>query len=170
MPAVEPWLRGPVDGVPALLQPVAHALLMAQEDVLAATAGLTPDQWYARPGGVASIAFHVLHLTGSTARLFTYAAGAPLVDGQRAALLCEATVDTDRPDPDGLRSEWSDAVDTALERLRGTDPVTLADARGVGRAALPSTVLGLLFHAAEHAARHAGQVVTTAKLVRGAAG
>jgi uncharacterized damage-inducible protein DinB len=37
----------------------------------------------------------------------------------------------------------------------------------VGRARLPTNVLGLLFHTAEHAARHAGQVVTTMKLVRG---
>ena len=36
----------------------------------------------------------------------------------------------------------------------------------VGRAGLPSTVRGLLFHAAEHAQRHAGQIVTTAKIVR----
>ena len=44
---------------------------------------------------------------------------------------------------------------------------TLLEARAVGRARLPTTVLGLLFHAAEHSQRHAGQVVTTAKIVRG---
>jgi hypothetical protein len=39
------------------------------------------------------------------------------------------------------------------------------DFRGVGRAQLPSTVLGLLFHAAEHTQRHAGQVATTRRVV-----
>jgi hypothetical protein len=38
--------------------------------------------------------------------------------------------------------------------------------RQVGRAQLPSTVLGLLFHAAEHAQRHVGQLVTTSKVIR----
>lgn len=164
---VEPWLRGPVDGVPAPLQPVAHALLMAREDVLAATSDLTPDEWHLRPAGVASVAYHVRHLAGSTRRLFTYAAGEGLDEVQRTALRHEATVDAERPDPESLRADWSAAVDAGLERLRRTDPDSLADARGVGRASLPSTVLGLLFHAAEHAARHTGQIVTTAKLVRG---
>ncbi len=29
----EVWLRGPVAGIPALLQPAAHALLQAQEEI-----------------------------------------------------------------------------------------------------------------------------------------
>jgi hypothetical protein len=29
----EVWLRGPVDHIPVLLQPVAHALLQAREEV-----------------------------------------------------------------------------------------------------------------------------------------
>jgi hypothetical protein len=32
---------------------------------------------------------------------------------------------------------------------------------------LPSNVLGLLFHAAEHTQRHVGQAITTAKVVKG---
>jgi uncharacterized damage-inducible protein DinB len=32
---------------------------------------------------------------------------------------------------------------------------------------LPSTVLGLLVHAAEHTSRHVGQLITTMKVVRG---
>ena len=58
--------------------------------------------------------------------------------------------------------------DRALAQVRATDPSTLLDAREVGRARLPSTVVGLLFHAAEHTQRHVGQLVTTAKVVRGA--
>jgi hypothetical protein len=37
----------------------------------------------------------------------------------------------------------------------------------VGRAKLPATTLGLLFHAAEHTQRHVGQLMTTLKVVRG---
>jgi hypothetical protein len=43
----------------------------------------------------------------------------------------------------------------------------LLTARAVGRRQLPSNVLGLLFHAAEHTQRHTGQVITTSKIVRG---
>jgi uncharacterized damage-inducible protein DinB len=32
---------------------------------------------------------------------------------------------------------------------------------------LPSTTIGLLYHAAEHTVRHAGQVLTTAKILQG---
>ena len=38
----EVWLRGPVTGVPAPLQPVAHAVLQAQEEVRALVQGF-PD-------------------------------------------------------------------------------------------------------------------------------
>jgi len=58
------------------------------------------------------------------------------------------------------------AIDSAVQVLRSTDDSDLVLARSVGRAALPSTVLGLLFHSAEHAHRHTGQLVTTAKIVR----
>ncbi|MND08116.1 hypothetical protein D3C83_305270 [compost metagenome] len=58
-------------------------------------------------------------------------------------------------------------MDRALEQLASTSDEILPEARFVGRARLPSTVLGLLFHAAEHAGRHAGQLVTTIKIIRG---
>ena len=61
---------------------------------------------------------------------------------------------------------FAKSFDAAMAQLRATPPASLNDARAVGRAALPTTVLGLLFHAAEHSQRHAGQVVTTAKVVR----
>jgi len=51
--------------------------------------------------------------------------------------------------------------------LRGTSRDLLLDERKVGRAGLPSTVLGLLFHAAEHSTRHVGQAITTAKILAG---
>lgn len=164
----EPWLRGPVAGVPPLLQPAAHALLMAIEDVEAAVDGLGEDQLWAEPGGAASIGFHLAHLAGSTDRLLTYARGESLDEEQRAALARERTLQEARPSLASLRSGWRAAVDAALAQLAATPEASLLERREVGRARLPSTVLGLIFHAAEHAARHTGQVVTTAKLVRGA--
>ena len=163
----EPWLRGPLTGTPALLQPAAHALVMAREDVERALSDLTEDQVWLRPHGVASVGFHVSHLVGSTDRLFTYARGQALSDAQRRVLEREATLDEIRPSKDELMGEWREGVEEALRRLEDTPEATLTEPRLVGRAELPSTVLGLLFHAAEHASRHTGQIVTTAKLVRG---
>jgi uncharacterized damage-inducible protein DinB len=63
-----------------------------------------------------------------------------------------------------LLAGFDAAVEAALAQLRATDETSLLQPRGVGRAQLPSTVLGLLFHAAEHTQRHVGQAVTTIKI------
>jgi hypothetical protein len=162
----EPWLRGPVAGVPAMLQPAAHAFLMSIEDCEAAAASLTVDQLWSSPGGAASVGFHLRHLVGSTDRLLTYARGAGLDDAQRAALVGESEIGEPRPTAAELLSAWRSGCEAALVRLGQTDETSLTEARFVGRARFPSTVLGLLFHAAEHASRHTGQVVTTCKIVR----
>jgi hypothetical protein len=162
----EAWLRGPVAGVPPALQPVAHALQQAFEEVEQAIGGLEPADLWASPGGAASIAFHVRHMTGSLDRLFTYARGETLSDAQREALRAEHTASPDVTAGD-LVGLLRDGVERALAQLRATAPDTLDDARAVGRAQLPSTVRGLLHHGGEHMARHAGQVVTTARVVQG---
>lgn len=161
----EVWLRGPVAGVPAALMPAAHAFLQTMEDVERAVADLSIEQLWQTPAGSASAGFHILHLAGSTDRLLTYARGLRLSSEQRAALTAEQA--PERRPPADLISALRQAIDAALTQLRTTDPATLFEPRPVGRAALPSTVLGLLFHAAEHSQRHAGQVVTTARIVRG---
>jgi uncharacterized damage-inducible protein DinB len=163
----EPWLRGPVAGIVPQLQPVAHALIMAIEDTRAAASVLTADELWARPSGAASAGFHLVHLAGSTDRLFTYARGEALSEAQRAALAVESSLDRDPPSLEAMLSAWHDTVDRALAQLKSTPADTLTEARQVGRAKLPSTVLGLLFHAAEHASRHTGQLVTTARIVKG---
>jgi hypothetical protein len=48
--------------------------------------------------------------------------------------------------------------------VRALDPATLRDSRGVGRQQLPTTVIGLLVHIAEHTQRHVGQAISAAKL------
>ncbi|MEO5826205.1 MAG: DinB family protein [Gemmatimonadales bacterium] len=163
MPNTEWWQRGPVAGVPDVLQPVAHILLQVRESVSELVDGLTPEQWNARPAGVASVAFHVLHIPGVIDRLFTYARGDALTDDQFAALRSEsATLDAV-----GIAAAVAalDArVDAALAELRKVDVTTLGEFRGVGRAQLPSTVIGCLVHGAEHAMRHVGQLSVTARL------
>lgn len=159
----EAWLRGPVDGVPALLQPVAHALVQALEDVEREVTGLSREQLWTAPGSAASIGFHVRHATGSLDRLFTYARGEALSDAQRDALAQEKAPARD-VDAVALIERLRTQVDAALAQLCATDVATLADHRAVGRAGAPSTVIGLLFHAAEHTARHVGQVITTARM------
>lgn len=162
----EVWLRGPIDGIPALLQPVAHSLLQCREEAATVLPSLTNEQLFARPGGAASIGYHLRHAIGSLDRLFTYARGEMLSAEQLAALKAEGEID---PAPDAaakLLAAFDAAVEKALAQLRATDERILLDPRHVGRARLPSTVIGLLFHAAEHTQRHMGQMVTTAKVVK----
>jgi hypothetical protein len=166
----EVWLRGPVEGVDALLMPVAHALLQAREDLPRIAEGLTPEQLWARPGGAASLGFHLLHVAGSLDRLCTYARGGALTPEQReAALGGEAREYRDRTAAD-LAATAVEGIDRALAQVRATPPDSLREPRAVGRAGAPSTVLGLLFHAAEHTMRHVGQAIVTAKVVRAALG
>jgi hypothetical protein len=162
----EVWLRGPIPDIPPLLQPVAHALLQAAEEVRRAVGPLSTGQLWARPGGAASIGFHVRHAAGSLDRLFTYARGEALSAEQRAFLAAEAEPGSPPAQGDALASAFELQVGRALAQLRGTREPTLLEARGVGRLQLPSTVLGLLFHAAEHTQRHVGQIVTTARIVQ----
>lgn len=159
------WLRGPVDGVPPLLQPAAHALLQTREDVRTLAAGLPLAALHARPGGSASVAFHLLHLAGATHRLFTYARGDDLSDTQRTALAQERSGPDPSMDAESLVRLAEASLDLALAQLRTTPESQLLVPRRVGAAGLPSTVLGLLFHGAEHAARHAGQIATLVRVV-----
>lgn len=165
---LEAWLRGPVDGVAPILVPVAHMLQHAQDDAAEAVKDLTPDQIRARPGGGASVGFHVRHLMGALDRLFTYARGDTLSAGQLNALKQERDAGSSGADAATLTAELAVAIARALDQLRATDPATLLEPREVGRQHLPSTVLGLLVHGGEHSARHAGQALTLKRVVLGA--
>jgi hypothetical protein len=165
MPKPEVWLRGSLPDIPPLLQPVAHALLQAGEEVDSVMAGFPEEKLWDRPGGVASVGFHLQHLTGVLDRLFTYARGEALDEGQLQALAMEGRPDTPLRSTD-LVARFHSQVDRALEQLRAIDERTLTDYRSVGRAQLPSTVLGLLVHAAEHTQRHVGQLLVTVRVQR----
>lgn len=158
-------MRGAVLGIAPVLQPVAHSLLQIREEIATLDASLTRDELRDTPHGVASIDFHVRHLAGSLDRLFTYARGEGLNDAQLAALRAESSaLGADR---DALVSIALAAIDRALDEVRSWSERSdeLLSPRSVGRQRLPSTVLGLLFHAAEHAQRHAGQMATTVRIL-----
>jgi uncharacterized damage-inducible protein DinB len=163
----EVWLRGPVEGVQPLLQPAAHTLLQVGEDVLPIVQHLTPAQVWARPGGAASIGFHLVHLPGSLERLLTYSRGESLSADQFARLSAERTVHEDRPELSRLLTTFQNGLDAAIDYIRTVPEDVLLTPREVGRKRLPSTTLGLIFHAAEHSARHAGQIVTLTRVVQG---
>jgi hypothetical protein len=165
MASTEWWQRGPVEGVPAVLQPVAHILLQVRESVGEMVVPLTEEEWNSRPAGVASAAFHVRHIAGVIDRLFTYARGQRLSTGQLAAIPLEGAP-LAAGDVAGVLENLSMRIDAAVAELKTIDVTTLGDFRGVGRAQLPSTVIGCLVHGAEHAMRHVGQLSVTIRVVR----
>lgn len=166
MAETEWWQRGPVDGVPSLLQPVAHILLQVRESVGELVENLTEAQWNARPGGVASAAFHVRHIAGVVDRLFTYARGETLSEDQFAAIRHEREAPVGAADVAPVLEALDARIESALTELRGIDPAVLGDFRAIGRAQLPSTVIGCLVHGAEHSMRHVGQLSVTVRVVR----
>ncbi len=156
MPDIQPYL-----------QPAAHTLQQVREDIEPVVQALTDAQLWHRPGGAAAIGFHLHHLPGSLDRLLTYSRGASLSPEQLATLASERTAHDERPGLDALLARLTDGIERALGYLRTVPVETLLLSRDVGRKRLPSTTLGLIFHAAEHSARHAGQIVTLESVVRG---
>ncbi|HEU4994951.1 MAG TPA: DinB family protein [Gemmatimonadaceae bacterium] len=160
------WLRAPLPDIPALLQPVAQALVDADEDVQKFVPPLSQAEIATRPAGAASVVYHVRHAMGSLDRLFTYARGETLSEEQLRTLGGEKTLDAASFTAIQLASDFSAAVQRALAQLRMTSADDLLKTRFVGRSKTPSTTIACLFHGAEHTARHVGQIVTTARIVR----
>jgi uncharacterized damage-inducible protein DinB len=158
----EVWLRGPLEHISPTLMPVAHALLQASEDVEIA-ADLTPEQLWLKPSGAASVGFHLRHIVGSIDRLLTYASGQQLSQEQQGFLRNEENPVSDVAQ---LIAEAKESINKTIEILRTTKDETLFEPRAVGRKNLPSTVIGLLYHIGEHTSRHAGQLITTTKIVQ----
>jgi uncharacterized damage-inducible protein DinB len=143
----------------------AHALLQTVEDVEKEMSAFPSELLTEMPGDVASVGFHLKHMSGVVDRLFTYARGETLTDKQMKHLKAE-TISTDADSVQALVADFRSQVATAVEQLKRTDVNTLTDARGVGRKQIPSTVIGLLFHAAEHVQRHLGQLIVTARILK----
>jgi uncharacterized damage-inducible protein DinB len=156
-------MRGPIDGVPALLSPLLYSFQQAREDLARFTEGLTTDQIWAKPHGFGSVGFHLRHITGSTDRLTTYLEGRQISESQLEYLKHEH-------DPGASRDELLAGMDAAFQGteavVRSLDPARLSEPREIGRKKLPTTVIGLLTHIAEHTQRHVGQAISAAKLAR----
>jgi uncharacterized damage-inducible protein DinB len=161
----EVWLRGPLTGIPALVQPVAHALLQAQEEIHEMMNDFPVELLWQRPAGVASPAFHLQHIAGVLNRLFTYAAGQPLTAQQLEYLKAEG-VQAEGITITSLLAHLDAQITASIETLQTIDEARLTEFRGVGRQQLPSTVLGLLFHGAEHTMRHTGQLHVTVRVLK----
>ncbi len=162
----EVWQRGPLPEINPLLQPIAHALLQAREEINEYMFEFPVALLWLRPAGMASVGFHLQHLSGVLDRVFTYARSESLSEFQFAQLAEEGLNSAYGYSVDELVGRFNNQVDIAIEQIKATDESTLADYRGIGRAGLPSTVIGLLFHAAEHTMRHVGQLMVTAAVLR----
>jgi uncharacterized damage-inducible protein DinB len=160
----EAWLRGPIDGVPPLLQPVAHALIQANDEIHAIMSDFPQNKLWEKPAEVASVGFHLQHIPGVLDRLFSYSQGLPISNAQLKYLSEEGLEDASIK-KETLLANLADKISESIEYLKTVDSVTLLEVRTVGRKKIPSTVLGLLFHAAEHTMRHTGQLLVTARLL-----
>lgn len=163
---LEVWQRGPLPGIAPLLQPVAHALLQAREELNEYMNEFPTELLWLRPAGMASVGFHLQHLSGVLDRVFTYARAESLSEFQFTQLAEEGKDSTGGYTVAELVGRFNIQVDVAMRQIENTEVSTLTDYRGVGRAGLPSTVIGLLFHAAEHTMRHLGQLMVTAAVVK----
>ncbi len=161
---VPAFFRGPIEGISPWLMPVAHGLEHAREELREVVPTLPEGGLWRKPCEAASVGWHLLHIAGSTDRLFTYAHGQALDERQQAWLDLEragrAELTADR-----LLETIDQVFDRCLDVLRRVSVDDLQARREVGTAKLPATMFGLLFHAAEHAQRHSGQIVTTVKVL-----
>lgn len=160
----EPWLRGPVPGIHPLLAPLLYAFQQAREDLARYTEGLTTSEIWAVRSESGSVGFHLRHIAGSTDRLICYLQGRQLDAEQMANLRSESEAGV------ATRDELLAQIDDAFRRgeavVRSIDPATLAEPRAVGRKRLPTTVIGLLTHIAEHTQRHVGEAIVLARAAR----
>lgn len=160
----EVWMRGPIAGIIPMLQPVAHALLQASEEVAAIMESFPSDRLWIKPAGMASAGFHLQHMKGVLERLFSYSRSESLNEAQLSYLRNEGV-----PDPSithvELVTSFQKQVEISIEYLEKIQENQLLEPRGIGRKQIPTNVIGLLFHAAEHTQRHLGQLLVTAKVV-----
>ena len=160
----ERWQMGAVAGFPNLLQPVVHALLQARDEINTLLQTGDDRLLWQRPAELAAPAFHLQHIKGFLDRLFTYAEGNMLSTAQLAYLSAEEKT-IDNSTRAALLKDLNDQFLACFRRLAMAPVKELYDERLVGRKKIPSTMLGLYFHAAEHTMRHTGQLLTTWKLL-----
>lgn len=163
----EVWQRGPIENIPALLQPVAHALLEANEEAQSIMEGFPENLLWERPAGVASPAFHLQHIRGVIDRLFTYSGKELLSKRQIDEISIEGNRDKTSLSMQQMLDQLDKRVADAVEELKNVNPDSLTEPRGIGRKQIPTTLIGLYVHSAEHSMRHIGQLLVTVRVLKG---
>ena len=161
----ENWLRGRVDKVPDLLQPAAHAFLQSREEISRYLHNFPENKLWEKPAGRASVGFHLQHIAGVTDRLLTYAKGDQLSENQLHYLEAEG-IPNENLILEDLIDNVQNNIDTAINYLKDLEEAELTRTVEVGRNRIPSTLIGVLFHAAEHSQRHVGQLLVTISVVK----
>jgi uncharacterized damage-inducible protein DinB len=135
---------------------------MAEEDTSKWCGAFDDQELHARPFQLPSVAFQLRHIARSLDRFCCYAEGVPLTGHQLTALSTEM-------DPSGTHEtifkELGESLETTRQRLEAIVRQPLDQPIKIGRKGLPTTLAGLLIHAAEHTQRHVGQAITTAKVI-----
>lgn len=162
--AEEVWLSGKLEGFSDVMMPTAHALVQAISD-LQKVSDLSDEELLTKPNDSPSVAFHLRHIAGSCDRLLTYAKDENLSEKQFEFLKSE-TIETSDLNAEELVNQAISEIEKVLEFCKNVLPEKMFEPRFVGRKKLQTNVFGLLFHIAEHTARHVGQIITTAKIVR----
>jgi uncharacterized damage-inducible protein DinB len=158
------WMRGPVEGVPALLQPTAHALLQMDAEFSDCLDNFNDKLLWEKPLGVASVGFHALHVVGVIDRMFTYGEEKMLSEEQ-FEYLREESLGHSHLGTQELKDRLNTAIIIAIEKLKTINISQLIEIRYLGRKRVPVTLIGLLFHSAEHSMRHLGQALVTAQML-----
>lgn len=162
---LEVWMRGQLPDILPVLQPAAHALLQVMEDV---NYHLTPDLndvIWEKPVGMACIAFHVQHIAGVVDRMFTYANKESLTENQFEYLKNES-IFQEHIDVHYLKTLLNNQIGKAIQQLKTIKEHEVTEVRYLGRKQIPTTLIGLVFHAAEHAQRHFGQLLVTIAILK----
>jgi uncharacterized damage-inducible protein DinB len=163
----EPWLCGTHTDLPVLQRAVIHSLEMAQEDLARWCGDLEDDELHARPFQLPSVAFQLRHIARSLDRFCCYAEGIALTELQLTALAGEMDGTGSR---ESIFGELEQSLESTRERLNAIGRQRPDLPVAIGRKRLPTTLAGLLVHAAEHTQRHVGQAITTAKVIVGLRG
>ncbi len=164
-PEPEPWLRGPLSGIPAHVMPVFFSFQQVREDLQTHTQGIGHEQLWRPVAGKHSLGYHLKHIAGSVDRLTTYLTGNQLAAAQLAFLRNEHTPDESLG---GLLTLIGETLLSAEKQLLHVRIEALSEARVVGRQHMPTTVIGLIVHVCEHTQRHLGQAILISKLLRSA--
>jgi len=161
--STEPWLSGRLAGISPFLVPLLYSFDQAREDLERFTEELSTEQIWRQHGSINPVGREIRHIGGAVDRLMTYLQGRQLDEKQLAELKVES-------EAGASREELLAGMDAAFRRaesvVRALDPASLSEPREVGRKRLPTTVIGLLVHIAEHTQRHVGQAIVAAKLAR----